>query len=153
MAAPKGNQYWQFAETTGRPKSYQPDELWEKAKQYFDWCIGSPWFKNEAIKGGEAAGTIVQIPTAKPFTLKGFTLFAGISFQTFENYGKNKDFLEIVTRIRDICYTQKYEGAAVGVFNANLIARDLGIKEQIDQMITRSVKTIQIVGSKANRGK
>lgn len=130
MAAPKGNQYWRFAENIGRPKDYQPDILWLKAQEYFDWCIETPWHKNEAIKGGDNAGMIIQIPTAKPFTLKGFCLFASIDFKTFENYSANKDFVHITTRIREICFTQKFEGAAVGAFNANLIARDLGLSDK-----------------------
>lgn len=129
MAAPEGNQYWQFAKHTSNA-IYTPETLWDKAKEYFEWCLASPWFKKEAIKGGDAAGTIIEIPTAKPFTLKGFSLFAGISFQTFENYSKKEGYVDITTRIREICYTQKFEGAAVGAFNANIIARDLGLSEK-----------------------
>jgi hypothetical protein len=29
-------------------------------------------------------------------------------------------------------FTQKFEGATVGAFNANIIARDLGLKDQTD---------------------
>lgn len=141
MAAPKGNQYWQFAITTGRPKIYTPDQLWQKATEYFDWCLETPWYKNEAIKGGDNAGTIIKIPTAKPFTLKGFTLFAAIAYQTFDNYSKDEDFMEVTTRIREICYTQKFEGATVGVFNANIIARDLGLSETT----IHTIKTIEFV--------
>ncbi|MFC0183379.1 terminase small subunit [Pseudarcicella hirudinis] len=45
-----------------------------------------------------------------------------------------KIFLEVITRIEEIVYVQKFEGAAVGAFNANIIARDLGLadKQNID---------------------
>lgn len=35
-------------------------------------------------------------------------------------------------------YTQKFEGAAVGAFNSNIIARDLGLadKKEIDASVT-----------------
>lgn len=136
MSAPKGNKYWQFAENTGRPLDYTPEELWEKSKEYFEWCDQNPWYKNEAIKGGDSAGQIISIPTSKPYTLKGLCIFANISFQTFENYSRKQDFVEITTRIREICYTQKFEGAAVGAFNPNIIARDLGLTDKTDTNVT-----------------
>lgn len=113
--------------------SYTPDGLWAKAQEYFDWCVEHPWQKNEAVKSGDNAGMIISIPTATPFTLKGLCLFAGIDFKTFENYSKNEEFIHITTRIRDICYTQKFEGAAVGAFNPNIIARDLGLVDKTEQ--------------------
>lgn len=129
MAAPKGNEFWRLADWNN-PKKYQPDELWVKACEYFEWSESKPWYKNEAIKGGDAAGTIMQIPTVRPLTLKMFCIYAGITHQTFLNYEKDQAFLEVTTRIREITYTQKFEGAAVGAFNANIIARDLGLKEE-----------------------
>lgn len=143
MSAPKGNKYWQFVENPGRPKEYQPEELWIKAQEYFEWCEETPWYKNEAIKGGDNAGMIIKIPTAKPFTLKGLCLFAGIDFKTFENYSKNQDFVHITTRIREICYTQKFEGATVGAFNANIIARDLGLSENLNQTGGITIKLVE----------
>lgn len=133
--------YWKFAKP-GRPPDYTPDELWTKAEEYFIWCVDNPWIKNEAIKGGDMAGQLVEIPTARPFTLKGLCLFADISFRTFENYAKNEEFLHITTRIREICYTQKFEGASVGAFNANIIARDLGLKDVSEVEVTASRKAI-----------
>ncbi len=45
---------------------------------------------------------------------------------------KHPGFLEVIARIENIMYAQKFEGAAVGAFNGNIIARDLGLKEQTD---------------------
>ncbi len=41
-----------------------------------------------------------------------------------------KDFFGVYTRISQIIRTQKFEGAAVGLFNANIIARDLGLADK-----------------------
>jgi hypothetical protein len=50
--------------------------------------------------------------------------------------GKNdetsKDFSNVITRIRETIFNQKFEGAASGFFNANIIARDLGLKDSKD---------------------
>lgn len=133
MAAPLGNEFWRLAEHPGRPKAYQPDELWEKALEYFEWMDLHPWYKNEAVKSGDSVGVIIKIPTSRPFTQSGFCVFAGISMTTFETYAVTEEFLGVTTRIREIMYTQKFEGAAVGAYNANIIARDLGLTDKIDQ--------------------
>jgi hypothetical protein len=44
----------------------------------------------------------------------------------------DKDFLVVTARIEQIIYTQKFEGAAVGIFNANIISRDLGLIDKSD---------------------
>lgn len=131
MAPPKGNQFWKLADW-GKPKAYQPNDLWKKAVEYFNWCEENPWYKNEAVKSGDNVGDIIAVPTARPFTIHAFCIYAGIVTQTFHNYEKQDAYLEITTRIREIIYSQKFEGAAVGAFNANIIARDLGLKEQTE---------------------
>lgn len=40
--------------------------------------------------------------------------------------------MQVTTRIDEIIYKQKFEGAAVGAFNANIIARDLGLADKKD---------------------
>lgn len=39
-------------------------------------------------------------------------------------------FSDITTRAEEIIYDQKFSGAAADLLNANIIARDLGLKEQ-----------------------
>jgi hypothetical protein len=138
MAAPKGNEYWKLADW-GKPRSYQPEQLWEKACEYFQWCENNPWMKNEAVKSGDNTGLIIQVPTSRPYTIHALCIYAGIITQTFHNYEKEEAYLEICKRIREIIYSQKFEGAAVGAFNANIIARDLGLKES--QEIKHEVTT------------
>jgi len=130
MAA-KGNDFWKLADW-GKPKAYQPIELWDMFREYVDSTQNSKWYKNEAIKGGDSAGSIVSVPTERPFTIQGFCVFAEIASSTFYLYEKEAAYSEIVLRIRDVIFAQKFEGAAVGAFNANIIARDLGLKEQTD---------------------
>lgn len=133
MAAPKGNNYWQLVENPGRPRKYQPDELWQKAIEYFQWCDENPWKEAVLVQRIEK---IVSLPKARPYTEGGFKLFANISNETWANYcsGSNeyKDFLEISHAIKETIRTQKFEGAAAGFFNANIIARDLGLRDASD---------------------
>jgi hypothetical protein len=136
MAAPLGNQFWKLRSKHGREKLFAtPELLWEAAIEYFEWCESNPWYKHEAIKSGEAAGKIVDIPTARPFTLSGLCIYLGCNetyFRTLKSQlpEGEKDFNSVVTTIEQVIYTQKFEGAAVGVFNSNIIARDLGLSDR-----------------------
>ena len=133
MGAPKGHPMWG---NPLNPKVFNaPKDLWESACKYFQYCDANPWVKNEAIKSGDMVGTTMEVETAKPYTLTGLCCFLNISLETFSNYSKNQDyktFFGVCKQIREIVYTQKFEGAAVGVFNANIIARDLGLSEKKD---------------------
>lgn len=128
--AKKGNNYWEFRNKHGRNHKYKPEGLWEEAIKYFKWCVKRPWHKNEAIKTGKKPGKIIEIPTAKPFTLSGFCIYADIVEDTFNNYEKNTDFIGVTKVIRNIIETQQFEGATVGAFNANIIARKLGLADK-----------------------
>jgi hypothetical protein len=145
MPAPKGNSYWRLRKVSGQPKSLTPEELWTDACEYFEWCDSNPWIKSEAIKGGEHAGNLVQVPTSRPYTISGMCVFIGIDIKTFDNYSKvetYKDYFQVCTHIREIIYTQKFEGAAVGAYNANIIARDLGLKDTSDVNVNDNRKQV-----------
>ena len=136
MAAEIGNNYWEFRDKHGRNFKYTPEKLWEEAVKYFDWMSKRVWNKNEAIKSGDRVGDIIEVPTSTPFSCESFCLFADISGDTFRNYQSNKegykDFLEVSTRIRAIIDSQQFEGATVGAYNPNIIARKLGLQDKQD---------------------
>jgi hypothetical protein len=136
MAAPKENSFWKVRLKSGRDKIFSsPQHLWDAAIQYFQWCDNNPWYRKEAVKGGDLAGKLISVPTQRPYTLSGLCLYLDVTRETFDNYGKEesyKDFFDIVTRIRETIYTQKFEGAAVGAYNANIIIRDLGLREKTE---------------------
>ena len=136
MAAPEGNNYWNFRDKHGRSFKYTPESLWEEAVKYFDWMSERVWNKKESIKSGDMAGKTMDVPTSTPFSCDSFCLFADISGETFRNYQSNKeeykDFFEVATRIRKIIDSQQFEGATVGVYNPNIIARTLGLADKTD---------------------
>ena len=146
-----GNKFWQQRSKHGRDKLFStPELLWEAACEYFQWCDDNPWMKREAIKSGDRAGVIISIPTERPYTLQGLTSYLHTNKGYFDDFEKSlkdktdeisKDFSVIVTRIREIIYQQKFEGAAIGAFNANIIARDLGLTDKKDH--TSNGETIQ----------
>jgi hypothetical protein len=119
-----------------RKKAFEtPEELWEAFCEYAQWIIDNPLFKHEAIKSGEGAGTIIDIPAGRPMTIMGFCLYVGIAHRNFINYGKEesyKEYHQVYDNIHNACYTQKFDGASIGKFNAMIIARDLGLSEKTE---------------------
>lgn len=132
MGAPKGNQFWKLRSKHGRDKLFSsPEILWEEACKYFEWCDENPLGKIEKVSGEKHYTKEIQ--HSRVYTWEGLELFLGLSnlsnYKTNEDY---KDFFEVVTRIDKIIYNQKFTGAASGLFNSNIIARDLGLKDRSD---------------------
>lgn len=146
MAAHKGNRYWDFVGKHGRNYAYQPNELWEEAVNYFKWVEENPLLEE---KGFAFQGCVTKETFAKmrAMTIGGFCLFADITFQTFQNYKANKDFFDVISRIEQIIKEQKFTGAAADLLNANIISRDLGLIDQINQTGT-TVQKIVVADSK-----
>lgn len=136
MAAPTGNQFWKLRSKHGRDKLFEtPELLWEAASEYFNWCDAHPWYKVEASKSPYAKkeDRLIKVPTVIPYTLSGLCVYMDASENYWKEFRKrdlSKDFMAIVLRVEEIIRTQKFTGAAVGAFNASIIARDLGLADK-----------------------
>lgn len=149
MAAPKGNEFWKKRSKHGRDKIFEtPEILLEACYEYFDYQSQRTWEKTD-FKGKDADE--VKIPTSSPFTLSGLCVFLGVNTVYFNQFDKkcSKDFTKVITHVRDIIYTQKFEGAAVGAYNSNIIARELGLtdKQEIDATVTKKRTIFKIGGT------
>lgn len=116
-----------------RPKLVSsPDELWEKFIQYKEWAHANPWIKKEAIKTGDLAGEIIDIPHERPLTGYEFAAFLGMSYQGWLNYvnGQGHEaYFDISARIKAEMTSQRISGGLVEAYNANLVARLDGLQE------------------------
>ncbi len=74
--------------------------------------------------------TKIEVPLARAMTLEAMCLHVGITDETWRNYRERKEFLGVTSQVDAMVYTQKFEGAAANLFNANIIARDLGLKDK-----------------------
>jgi hypothetical protein len=142
MAFNTGNKYWQLADPNkvGRnPIFSSPEILEKKAFEYFKWVDENPIISKKTTTSDK--GTFVNEDTLqRPYTWEGLYIFLDI--ESIDGYRKKNEFFGIITRIDRIIRTQKFEGATAGIFNANIIARDLGLKDQSD--ITSMGKQINI---------
>lgn len=149
MAAPKGNNYWQFRNKHGRDFKYDPESFWNEAVKYFEWMQNNTWKNKEPIKSGDKAGTTMDVPTQIPMSIETFCLFADIDDNTFFRYEKEKgyeDFWDVTMRIRKIIESQQFEGATVGAFNPSIIARKLGLSENVNNNLSGAISVEQIKG-------
>lgn len=138
MAATKGNEFWRKRAKHGRDKIFStPDELWNAAVEYFEYTDTRVWNKTD-FKGKDVEE--VLIPTSVPYTMTGLCIFLDVNTAYFRQFKTdNKDFSTIISRIEDIIYTQKFEGATVGTYNANIIARELGLTDKQESTVNHSL--------------
>ncbi|MDQ8202789.1 DNA-packaging protein [Pelagicoccus sp. SDUM812003] len=134
MSAPRGNEFWKSRSKHGRNFLFAtPEKLWNAACEFFEWCDDNPWLKKD-FKGKDCKE--VDLPTQRPYTLSGLCFYLHCSesyFRQFKSEQTGKDhsegFLTVIEDIEAVIYTQKFEGAVVGAFNANIIARELGLAD------------------------
>ena len=155
MAAPKGNRFWELRSKHGRDTLFaSPELLWDSACEYFEYIESNP-FEEDVVFHSNGIITHDVANKKRPFTLMGLCLFLGCNTKYFNDFeevlNKRNDtlslgFSEIVTRIREIIYNQKFEGAVTGFFNANIIARELGLKEssQTENTNTNVVRILSV---------
>lgn len=140
MAAPKGNDYWRNRIRTGAPRKFNnPEELVTAFNDYFEYVESNPLKEAQLIKykvdrDSEEVG-VYKRPLPRVMTMQGFCAFAGISSVTLYDYEKKDGFSNIVAQAREIMYGQKIEGAAAGLFNPSIIARELGLSEKSETRI------------------
>lgn len=128
------NQFWKNRTSHGRDKLFNsPELLWEEACNYFQWCDDNPWIKTENTTT-EKGFITKEIPTQRPYSKKGLYVYFECSDSWLKEFKKvcNSDFLLVIEKIENIIESQQWEGATVGAFNSNIIARTLGLKEQTD---------------------
>lgn len=145
-----GNQLWKLRTKHGRDKIFSSGAiLREEAIKYFDWCDRHPWQKVELVKY-KGDFEEAEVPLGRPYTVDGLTVYLGVSGGYFRAAKSNivekrertrataddLDVLDAIEWVEQVCRTQNVEGAAVGVFNTNLIARYLCMADNVNQTNT-----------------
>ena len=129
MSAPVGNQFWKARTKHGRDRLFESAELlWDACCEYFQWVEDNPLLEENLFA---YQGTVTKESAAKmrAMTIGGLCIFLDINRGTWNEWRKVDDFSEVVTKAEEVIYSQKLTGAAAGLLNANIIARDLGLKD------------------------
>ena len=152
----KGNQFWRLRSKHGRDKLFKtPELLYAAVCDYFQWCDDNP-FKEQDFMNSKFGPIEINRNKMRPYTLQGLTSYLNCNVQYFSDFEKaiagkkdktSKDFSLVITHIRETIYNQKFSGAAAGFFNANIIARDLGLTDtqKIDHTFTEPITGMKII--------
>tara|TARA_R110000787_G_scaffold279940_1_gene390370 strand:- start:2900 stop:3394 length:495 start_codon:yes stop_codon:yes gene_type:complete len=136
MAATKGNRFWEARAKHGRDKIFKtPKLMLEAAFDYFSWVEDNPLTK-AIIYQGVASADPEKLMRA--MTIKGLCIYWGVNTFYLNDFVGNlnlekeedKDFSQVISTIKEIIETQKFEGASAGLLNPNIIARDLGLTDK-----------------------
>lgn len=127
----KGNKWWEVRSSHGRSPEFETaQELWNACCEYFEWVEENPLWESKATQF-QGVQVDMVVPKMRPMTIDGLCIFLGITDQTLYNYKeRGPDFLEVITMADKIIRTQKFAGAAADLLNANIIARDLGLRDE-----------------------
>lgn len=110
-----------------RPRKIaSPEHLIARFIQYAEFVEQNPLFEGKVLK--TAKGIVrVKLRKDRSMTIAGFCLFLGITSQAWRYWRKNrKDLADAIELIENAVFVYKYERAAVGIFKANIISRELG---------------------------
>ena len=138
-----GNQFWKARSSHGpKPKFSDPDVLWTACLEYFQWVTDNPIMEEKVF---HTAGIVTRAEVAHmvAMTITGLCLFLDISEDTWANYRNKPDLLGVATRADNYIKTQKLTGAAADLLNPNIIARDLGLRDNVDSNIKSDI-TIRV---------
>jgi len=112
-------------------------ELWSLFSEFKAWLKDNPRYENVF---NNKLSKVVQIPRERPLTWSRFDSWInnkGI-ITDLEDYRQNtqeryKEFKGVIKRINQEMYADKIEGATVGIYNANIISRLLGLTDKKEE--------------------
>lgn len=121
----------------GAPRKYEtPEDLAADILEYFK-SIESDALEEDVLfhSNGIVTRDVKRHPRA--MTLGSLFLHLGIDITVWLAWKKERpDLSNVLAQTEHAIREQKFEGAAAGLFNANIIARDLGLRDNVSNEIT-----------------
>ena len=125
-----------------------PEKLWELFVQFMQWIEANPYIVKDWVgKDGDQVNREKQ----RPLTFIGFKKWLAINEVTsnLSDYETNKngsygEYSNIIKRIKEICHGEIIEGAAAGMYNANIAARVTGLVEKSEQTIKEEPRVFKV---------
>lgn len=120
-----------------------PDHFYELFLEYVQYNETDTLTKRDVVRSGDRAGQLLSIQINQPLTWAGFETYLqlkGVLMFT-KDYRANKnnkydEYADIISACEAQMYHSKYGGAATNLLNANIISRDLGLIDKVEQSIT-----------------
>ncbi|WP_420959350.1 DNA-packaging protein [Brucella sp. IR073] len=144
-----GNRFWEARSSHGpNPKFETPEALWAACCEYFEWVEANPLYEDRLVT---FQGMATHEPVAKmrAMTLAGLCFFIDVSRKQWTEWRESRpDLRDVISRVEDVIYQQKFSGAAADLLNANIISRDLGLadKQDVQQQTSVTFQTVYEAG-------
>ena len=125
-----GNRIWEARSSYGpKPKFADPESLRAACIEYFEWVTDTP-LEEEKLFSYEGSVTRTTTNKMHAMTLRGMCLYIDITFQTWTEYRKREDLADVCEWVDTVIFTQKFTGAAAGLLNPGIVARELGLGDK-----------------------
>ena len=130
-----GNEFWKQRSRHGvRPTIPEGEEgarmLQEACEDYFQWATANP-LKEDKVFAYEGATYHDEVDKLQAFTIIGLCLFIDVSTKTWRDWRTSRpDLSSVIAWAEDVIRHQKFNAAAAGLLNANIISRDLGLADK-----------------------
>lgn len=123
---------WKVRQYSGRLRIFpEPNDLWEAASGYFKWADENP-LREDRCTQFQGKRIDISVDKIRAMSISAMCHHLDISRDVWYDYTKRDAFADITKRIERRIFDQKIEGAAAGLLNATIIARDLGLTEKTD---------------------
>lgn len=122
-----------FTAKVGRPRKYSPKQLLEKFSDYITERMTHPIEIEESKDGVSGRNAtwekkIKQCPQL--LSVADFCIYLGVSRNWWNELPK--EFLGVKSQISTYIDNFQLKGASIGLFNANIISRLLGLKDNME---------------------
>ena len=129
------------------PRFSDPEDMLAECMRYFDWVAATPLLEEKVFCQGDKIQR-PEVRRMRAMSLEGMCIFLDTTKSTWGKYAKKPEYREVVQYVRDTLFAQKFEGAAAGMLNASIIARDLGLKDTVTNEHTgKEGGPIELIGS------
>ena len=126
-----GNKFWLARSSHGpNPKFSNPEQLWDACCEYFEWVEANPLYEDK-IGFYEGSASHEPVEKMRAMTLSGLCFFLRVSCECWAKWRKERpDLVGVIQEAEQVIRDQKFSGAAAGLLNSNIIARDLGLTDK-----------------------
>ncbi|WP_422073910.1 terminase small subunit [Tranquillimonas rosea] len=125
-----GNRFWEHRSSHGRKPTFSdPDQLRDACAEYFASVTDNPLIE-EKLFSYEGSVTRAETGKMQAMTIVGMCLFLDITRQTWTAYKDNPDLADVCEWAEAVIWQQKFSGAAAGLLNPSLVARELGLADK-----------------------
>lgn len=132
-----GKMFDKAVKRLGAPRRYETaEELAADISEYFR-DIENDSLEEEVLFHSNGVVTKEKKRLPRAMTLGTLWLHLGIDRTTWADWRNNRaDLATVITQTEQAIREQKFEGAAAGLFNPNIIARDIGLREVTSTELT-----------------